>query len=428
MERTVFAKRARAGLCVFVATTLVACATKPPPPPAPPPPAPVAAAPPPPAPPPPPPPPAAPPPIPVLPFDDALLAAANTLFGKAPLGPGEQRPLVIDPLIDGVSGMQSAATVLMGSRIATLVRDKHPQFALQPFTVESLKALPVVLVGTFTAINLKNEVLKERDAYRICLALADLKTGRILSKGVARAQVPGIDTTPTTFFQDSPAWARDKLIQGYVRTCQATKPGDPIDAVYGERIAAAALTHEAIELYHEHQFARAAVLFRQAASTPSGYHLRNLNGWYSASWKTGNQKEATAATQRMVDYMMGEKNLAFRFLFRPGTSNFVAARELSAPYPLWLREIARGAVAHRACLQIVGHTSRTGPEPANERLSLARAQFIGQQLTRQMPMLVDRLATLGVGSREPVVGSGTDDARDAPDRRVEFKVVECGKG
>ena len=34
-------------------------------------------------------------------------------------------------------------------------------------------------------------------------------------------------------------------------------------------------------------------------------------------------------------------------------------------------------------------------------------------------------ARAGQGSQESLVGTGTDDARDALDRRVEFKVVGC---
>jgi outer membrane protein OmpA-like peptidoglycan-associated protein len=36
-----------------------------------------------------------------------------------------------------------------------------------------------------------------------------------------------------------------------------------------------------------------------------------------------------------------------------------------------------------------------------------------------------RIETAGVGSRENLIGSGTDDQRDALDRRVEFRVVGC---
>ena len=36
-----------------------------------------------------------------------------------------------------------------------------------------------------------------------------------------------------------------------------------------------------------------------------------------------------------------------------------------------------------------------------------------------------RIKTQGMGFRENIIGSGTDNAVDALDRRVEFKVVGC---
>jgi outer membrane protein OmpA-like peptidoglycan-associated protein len=35
------------------------------------------------------------------------------------------------------------------------------------------------------------------------------------------------------------------------------------------------------------------------------------------------------------------------------------------------------------------------------------------------------MQSVGMGFRENIVGSGTDDLRDALDRRVEFKVRSC---
>src|SRR5262245_9493648 len=65
---------------------------------------------------------AAPPPPPTpIPFDAALLKAANDLFSKANLsGAPDKVTLVIDPLIDGVTGAQSKATHLEEARITDL--------------------------------------------------------------------------------------------------------------------------------------------------------------------------------------------------------------------------------------------------------------------------------------------------------------------
>jgi outer membrane protein OmpA-like peptidoglycan-associated protein len=72
---------------------------------------------------------------------------------------------------------------------------------------------------------------------------------------------------------------------------------------------------------------------------------------------------------------------------------------------------------------VVGHTSPTGPEALNERLSLLRAEVVRGQLTREAPPLQKRLIANGMGSRETLVGNGRDDLSDALDRRGELKVI-----
>ncbi len=168
-----------------------------------------------------------PPPTPIL-FDDALLRAANDLFSKAALPAGNEKiELVVDPLIDGISGAQSTATRLMQDRIVALVRKSYPRFEVRPFSTEALSRAPVVLIGTFTAINNAGAADGPRDAYRICLALADLRSKSIVSKGVARARPETIDVTPTPAFADTPVWATDPATSQYIKACQGTKPRRP---------------------------------------------------------------------------------------------------------------------------------------------------------------------------------------------------------
>src|SRR6202030_3919677 len=157
-----------------------------------------------------PPPPTMPPPPTPLTFENALLQAANNLFAKAKLEDAPQKVvLVIDPLIDGATGAESNATQSMEKRIVDLVRSNYPRFEVARFSSAVVARSPVVLIGTFTAINNAGLAEGPRDAYRICLALADLRTKKIISKGVARARPEGIDTTPTPFFADSPVFAKD---------------------------------------------------------------------------------------------------------------------------------------------------------------------------------------------------------------------------
>jgi len=184
--------------------------------------------------------PAPPPPMP-LDFDVAIQKAADDLLSKARLDDSvEEVNLVIDPLIDGVTGAQSSATHLEERRIIELVKSRYPRFRVVPFSSESiLLKQPLVLIGTFTPINNDGDATGPRDAYRICLALADLGRQTIVSKGSARALPEGVDPTPDSFFKDSPGYARDPATEAYVKSCQEKRIGDSFDQAYAEGILAA---------------------------------------------------------------------------------------------------------------------------------------------------------------------------------------------
>lgn len=373
----------------------------------------------------------APAPPPVLPYEEAVLSAANALLGKAQLpAPTAGAPLaryvvVIDPLIDGMTGAQSAATQSMGARIVSLIREKYPQYDVQPFSAANVAKSPLVLVGTFTGVNKERKTEGARESYRICLALADLKSGKLVSKGLAFAQMSGVDTTPTPYFRDSPAWTEDPSTVGYIKTCQGTKAGDPINPQYVDRILAASIISEAIDAYGAGKYADALSFYESALRMPDGNQFRVFTGMYLANWKLGRREAATQAFGQVVDFGLEHKRLGVKFLFRPGSTAFWPDKNLSEPYPIWLSEIAARTAKRQSCLEITGHTSATGPEPMNERLSQLRAEYVKSRLEKLAPALGKRIIANGVGSRQSMVGNGKDNATDALDRRVEFKVIGC---
>lgn len=368
--------------------------------------------------------PAAPPPI--QPFDDAVAAAANNLLGKAQLPPDTQWSVVIDPLIDGVTGTQTQATRAMGTRIVKIIRDSYPRYAVKPFNTANVKSGPLLLIGTFTGVNAERKSEGKREAYRICLALADLKTGKLVGKGLAFASPDGVDSTPLAFERDAPAWLEDPSTQGYVRSCQGTRAGDPVHPAYIDRVLTAAVINEANEAYAAGKLVEARRLYESALASPGGEQLRTFTGLYMANWKLGNRKAAAEAFGRIVDQGLDNKRLGTKFLFRPGTPALWADPKAGAPaYPLWLSAIASHTASRQACLEVVGHTSASGPEPLNERLSLLRAEAVKNEMQRLAPTLKTRLIVNGMGSKQTLIGTGRDDASDALDRRVEFKVVGC---
>jgi outer membrane protein OmpA-like peptidoglycan-associated protein len=361
-------------------------------------------------------------------FDEAVNVATDALVAQLQKAPGPsvktqaRRGVVIDPMVDAVSGQQTATTHLLEQRVAEQLASSHSLFDVMPFQISNLSKAQYLLTGTMTRVPSSQSGAAQ--VFQINLALTELQGGTVVAQASSRARDEGLDTNPTRYYRDSPVVVKDKVVDGYIATSQ-TPPGSPADPVYFERIATATTVSEATIAYNNESYHDALALYQTAAAKPGGEQLRVLNGIYLASWKLRRANEAEEAFGKVVALGLSSNNLGVKFLFNPGTTNFWSDPQVSGPYGFWLRQIARQAVGTKVCMNVVGHTSRTGSQAYNDRLSLQRAAYIKQRLDKEAPPLASRTKASGVGFRENLVGTGTDDARDALDRRVEFKITEC---
>jgi len=367
--------------------------------------------------------PAAPPPPVAVAYEQAVAQAAREVFGNAQLAPGQTYTVVVDPLVDGTTGMQTVGTAAMEKRVAGIVASDYPRYEMKPFNAANVAAAPLIFIGTFTPINLLGKSDGEKDAYRICFALADLKTGKIVSKGFARSQTAGVDATPLPYFKDAPVWVADKIVEGYVKTCQGTKAGDPINAAYYDKISAATAIDGAISAYNSRQYRESLALFTALLRNPAGDQPRVHTGLYLSNYRLARREPAMRSFSRLVEYGVVNNRFAVNFNFEAGAASFARDR---VPYDSWLREVARQTTRSTpGCYEIAGHTSRTGSAELNQRLSLMRAEYVKQRLVRDRRDLGARYNAQGYGSRQPLVGTGKDDGSDLLDRRTEFKPQPC---
>jgi outer membrane protein OmpA-like peptidoglycan-associated protein len=371
---------------------------------------------------------AAPPPPPVqpVPFPTAVLNAANAVFSTAPVigqAGGPRQVVVIDPLVNGVTGEQSAATRQIGERIVALAQEKYPQFDIQPFSAAVVSQGPYVMVGTFTPVNAQGQTAGTREAYRFCLVMVDLHAGKTVAKGVARARPDGVDSTPIGFFRDSPAWSNDASIKSYIDTCQATKVGDAISQTYLNGILTASIISEAIDAYDANRYRDALELYLTAQKTPAGNQLRVYNGLYLTNWKLGHRDEATQAFGSVVEYGLANNTLGVKILFRPGSTALDTDPQTTGPYDMWLRQIADHSASRNACLQVTGNSSPSGSIALNDQLSVLRAEYVKGRLETDAPALREHVIATGVGAKNNLIGTGADNLSDALDRRVEFRVI-----
>lgn len=362
-----------------------------------------------------------------LPFDEAIVVATDALVAQTQTLPAflakveakvNKRPVVLDPTLDAGTGQQTAATQKL-DRVATeRMTSKFEQIEVLPFRAGNLAKAQYLLTGTLT---------RQQQSYRIALALTDLKSGNVVAQSSAVARGDGVDMSPLPYYRDSPVLVKDKVIEGYVAT-SSTPPGSKADPLYLERVATATVINEATTLYNAEKYQEALGQYRSALATPAGEQMRVLNGIYLSNVKLGRTAEAEQAFGRVVALGIAYQQLGVKFLFNPGTTDFWSDPKVSGAYGMWLRQIAKEGTTAKVCMDVVGHTSRTGSEPANDALSLRRANTIKQRLAAESAAFAERTKPVGMGFRQNIVGSGTDDAVDALDRRVEFRIVPCAAG
>jgi outer membrane protein OmpA-like peptidoglycan-associated protein len=364
-----------------------------------------------------------------LALDQAVIVATDGLAQQTQKLPAfiaklDKRALVIDPMLDSSSGQQTTLTRQIEEKVAARLASHYAQLPVLPFQLANLNRSQYVLTGTTT--RLQDARAGGRAPFQIDLALTELKTGVVVAQAFARARDDGLDTTPTPYYRDSPVLVKDKVVDGYIAT-SGTAPGQPAAKDYFERLATATTINEGTVAYNNDQFQESLDLYKAALASPSGEQLRTLNGIYLASWKLGRLQEAEQAFGKVVALGIASSSLGVKLLFNPGTTDFWSDAKVSGPYSIWLRQIARQSAQAKVCMLIVGHTSRTGSEPYNDKLSAARSAAIRQKLGAEpgASELLTRMKTSGVGSRENIIGTGTDDVADSLDRRVEFKIVGC---
>ncbi|HEY2187487.1 MAG TPA: OmpA family protein [Caldimonas sp.] len=349
-----------------------------------------------------------------------LAKIESTLTTPDPKTP--RRMITIDPMIDTITGEQTETTMLFERRVVQRMGSLYPQFEVLPFQTANLGRAQFLLTGTIARVP---TAPLGKPTVRLNLALTELRTGLVVAQAWSLAREENLDQTPSRYYRDVPVLIKDKVVEGYAKTTTTT-PGQRADSYYLERIGAASVISEATTLYNAERYQDALGQYRSALSTPQGEQLRVQSGIYLSSMRLGNVAEAEQAFGRIVAIGFAYNELGVKFLFNPGSTDFWSDPKISSAYGMWLRQISREADTAKSCVAVVGHTSRSGPGPVNDALSLKRAQYVRQRLIAEAPELAGRTRAEGMGFRQNIVGSGTDDGFDVLDRRVEFRIVPCG--
>ena len=154
---------------------------------------------------------------------DALVTQLQRAPGSSP-ETGAKRAVVIDPMIDSASGQQTATTQALEQRVAARLASGAVPLEIMPFLIANVSKAQYLLTGTMTRT--PSSQGGAPNVFQINLALTDLQSGTVVAQASSRARDEGLDMNPTRYYRDSPILVKDKVVEGYIATSQAT-PGSP---------------------------------------------------------------------------------------------------------------------------------------------------------------------------------------------------------
>ena len=382
---------------------------------------------------PPPPAPAPPPPVYVrvglepMPYAEAVQAIAVDLAGQLRALGSDSRSLaarlaVIEPFIDAQTGFGTDATRRLQQDLGTRLAEAAERLTTTPMVPDNLGASDFVLSGAISFDPRDND--SSTRLYRILVSLVNARTGALAAKAAAWLSERSLDMTPLASFQESPLYLNDRHTASLLNTVRLPV-GHDSDPRYFQHLPVSAVLADAQRAFADGQYTDALAAYQRAEALPEGKSMKTYSGIYVTQRKLGKAADAERAFDQLLKVALDEDRLAIRFLFRVNSTDFVADAALAEQYRMWIRLMAQEFVQRNTCLDILGHSSRTGTDAYNDMLSLRRAEAVRQQLRAAHAGTAALTRASGRGSRENLVGSGTDDARDAVDRRVELRTIGC---
>jgi outer membrane protein OmpA-like peptidoglycan-associated protein len=298
-------------------------------------------------------------------------------------------------------------------------------FRVSTLTPASLVDADYVLFGVLLLDDYRRKGAPSEKRYHIIVSAVDHKTRTVAAQGEVWIAESDLDYTPSPLYRDSPMFPRDPRLSSMVAITR-TPPGRLADREYYDSLETNALMAEAESYFDIADYAHARTLFKQVTARKDGKVLRAYLGLYRTDVELHDLIAAELAFRELVA-VGANVGLNTKFLFRVNSTEFVASESLRAQYEMWTRQIGRYFSTDPRCIDVIGHSSRTGAVEHNDKLSLERAEFIRDRIVSGYPSVARKAQALGKGSSENIVGSGTDDEQDALDRRVEVVVVDCPK-
>lgn len=252
---------------------------------------------------------------------------------------------------------------------------------------------------------------------RLQVAMLESSTGKVLTRVSTYLDAAQFNAEPTPFYKDTPMFMTDERHRQRIGAMGGGRSLEVELKVQSELASA-------ITAYEAGRYAEAELGFAKVRAMATNHPLA-LTGLYQTYWKLNRKEDAEKAFGDLVGVSLDSGALAVKLLFKVGATSFVENADLNSQYRLWLKSVGQVIAEKNRCLDVTGHASKSGASEYNDRLSLQRAEGIVTMITQTNAETKKRFKSSGRGFQDTIIGTGANDATDAIDRRVEFKVRAC---
>jgi len=359
-------------------------------------------------------------------FHTAFPILANNLLQQVKNNLGmmesKQKNFLIEPFIEENTGAVVKASRVGEDIFKNEAKKNFSDFSIDRMSSEKLSDADYIISGTFLY-----EPLPDRNAksgtkyYHFISSIFNRSTGIVVANEDVWISDSNLDVVPTL---DNPMLIKDKRTRG-IGVVARQEIGAKIDDAYYNALETSALLSDAKTNYEKGDYKKALAIYTKAAERKDGQTMETYSGIYDSSLKLDISDIAEEAFAKLVEIAVANNSLSSRFLFQVNKTDFVSSKQ--EEYTLWLRKITEYFSENDKCLNIVGHSSKTGQQEYNVKLSQQRAEAIRNIMNRTSSEIDAKSKALGEGFDRCKVCSGSDDEKDAVDRRVEFTVVDCSE-
>jgi outer membrane protein OmpA-like peptidoglycan-associated protein len=349
-------------------------------------------------------------------------SSVGNLLNKVVVNPltkqSQLKKIVIDPFIDTDSGYP----VKINPRINGLLSGEiAKRFAVTgEMAPENLEISEYVLTGMVSLGEVEQG--RSRD-YKVYAAVFEKSSGVVHAS--SEVHIDNFDTTPMDIYKDSPVYLKGQNYEAHVSSVK-TKQNETVAKGYHDNLSTKSMRVKGDTLYEKKDYKESLSYYNKAAdSGAAGQSLEVLNGLFTNLIRQGRLEDAGPVYGDLLRVSIGETNeIASKITFGPNSKAPLAGK--AGIYNIFMKQIAQLVGSLPDCrVKIIGHSSRTGSEGYNDKLSLQRASTIQKQMASFSPKVIERSEAIGRGFHDNIVGTGKDDVTDEIDRRVEFKFTSC---